>query len=122
MVQLFGAIVVHKCVIAVTLATSLVSASTRLSQWTVFACLAVFAAMAPIGIGIAIGLDGTPQMVNGVLQCIAAGTFVYITFFEILPHELNSRHTEGTRALKIFMLLTGIALIIGIMIYFPDKD
>ncbi|OQR79436.1 zinc transporter ZIP1-like [Tropilaelaps mercedesae] len=121
-VQLFGAIVVHKCVIAVTLGTNLVSSSTRLTHCTIFSCLAVFASMAPIGIGIAIGLDNAPEMVNGVLQCVAAGTFVYITFFEVLPHELNSKHTEGSRIFKIFMLLSGISLIIGIMILFPDQD
>lgn len=121
-VRLMGAIIIHKCVIAVTLATSLVSSSTKLSGWAIFACIGIFAAMAPLGIGIAIALDDASLMVNGTLQCIAAGTFVYITFFEILPHELNSKHTDGSRVFKVFMMLTGLGLIVGLMLALPDKD
>ncbi|XP_003744367.1 zinc transporter ZIP1-like [Galendromus occidentalis] len=117
--QLLGAIVVHKSVISVTLGTNLVS-TTTLKSCGLFSAIAVFSGMAPAGILATLLLNGAPPLVSGVLQCIAGGTFVYITFFEILPHELNSESTEGSRLFKTMMLLTGIGLIVALMIAFPE--
>lgn len=59
-------------------------------------------------------------MLSAVLQCIAVGTFVYITFLEILPHELNSKSTHGSRWFKVLMLLLGIGTMMVLITYFPD--
>ncbi|XP_003745363.1 zinc transporter ZIP1 [Galendromus occidentalis] len=117
--KLLGAIVVHKSVIALTLGTNLVS-TTTLKSCGLFSAIAVFSAMAPIGILATLLLSEAPPLVSGVLQCIAAGTFVYITFFEILPHELNSESTGGSRLFKTMMLLIGIGLIVALIIAFPE--
>ena len=114
-----GAIVVHKSVIAVTLATNLVS-TTPLKAWGLFSAISIFSIMAPLGILNALLLDDAPALVVGALQCIASGTFVYITFFETLPHELNSGSTEGSRFFKTTMVLLGIGLIVCLMLAFPD--
>ena len=46
------------------------------------------------------GLD----IVNGVMQAIATGSFIYITFFEILAEEIN--HMSATK-LRLFFLVLG---------------
>lgn len=77
--------------------------------------------MAPVGILFALLLDNAPPLVVGALQCIAAGSFVYITFFEILPHELNSASTERSKLFKTIMLLLGIGLVVALMLAFPEE-
>jgi zinc transporter 1/2/3 len=49
---------------------------------------------------------------NGILQGIAGGTFLYITFFEVLPHELNS---PGNRMPKLLFVLSGFSCICGLL-------
>ena len=47
-----------------------------------------------------------------VLQGITGGTFLYVTFFEVLPHELNQR---GNRIMKLIFVLVGFLFICGFM-------
>nr|KAF6414383.1 solute carrier family 39 member 1 [Molossus molossus] len=47
-----------------------------------------------------------------VLEGMAAGTFLYITFLEILPQELA---TSDQRILKVILLLSGFALLTGLL-------
>ena len=46
------------------------------------------------------------DIANGVLQGLAGGTFLYITFFEVLPHELN---VPSKRFWKVFFVIIGYA-------------
>lgn len=75
----------------------------------------VFAVMSPLGIGIGILVieaqleDGA--FIQAVLEGLAAGTFVYITFLEILPHELNSPERP---LLKVLFLLCGFSVMAGL--------
>lgn len=67
--------------------------------------------MSPMGIAIGIGVtEAQLQMgllVQAVLEGLAAGTFIYITFLEILPHELNSPERQ---LLKVLFILVGFSL------------
>merc|ERR1712112_617048 len=70
-----------------------------------------FSLSSPIGIGIGIGMCGMPpslshDICSGILQGIAGGTFLYITFFEVLPHELN---VPNNRLWKVLFVLLGFA-------------
>ena len=47
-----------------------------------------------------------------VLQGITGGTFLYVTFFEVLPHELNQR---GNRIMKLIFVLVGFLFMCGLM-------
>ena len=54
-----------------------------------------------------------------VLLGIACGTFLYITTFEIVPHELEK---TGSRLVKLLCLLTGVVIIIVFMLVSPEAD
>ncbi|XP_063328618.1 zinc transporter ZIP1 [Pelmatolapia mariae] len=107
------AILVHKSIIVFSLSVKLVQ-STVHPLW-VAAYIAVFALMSPLGIAIGIGvmeaqLTAGP-LIQAVLEGLAAGTFVYITFLEILPHELNS---PGNQLLKVMFILFGFTIMAGL--------
>ncbi|NXD88798.1 S39A1 protein, partial [Halcyon senegalensis] len=109
------ALVLHKCAVAFSLALKLLRA--RLRPPAVAAGLALFAAMSPLGVGlgaaVAAGAAGPRQrLCRGVLEGLATGTFLYITFLEILPQELGvPRH----RVPKVILLLAGFALVTAIL-------
>ncbi|KAM3626212.1 uncharacterized protein V6R79_024813 [Siganus canaliculatus] len=103
------AILVHKSIIVFSLSVKLVQSAVH-PLW-VAAYIGVFAMMSPIGIAIGISVmeaqlaSGT--LIQAVLEGLAAGTFVYITFLEILPHELNS---PGKQLLKVLFILIGFTI------------
>uniref|UniRef100_A0A3B3ZU47 Solute carrier family 39 member 1 n=1 Tax=Periophthalmus magnuspinnatus TaxID=409849 RepID=A0A3B3ZU47_9GOBI len=107
------AILVHKSIIVFSLSVKLVQSGLR-AGW-VAAYLGVFALMSPLGIAMGIGVMearvGSGALVQAVLEGLAAGTFVYITFLEILPHELNS---PGRQLLKVLFLLLGFCVMAGL--------
>ncbi|XP_018534249.1 LOW QUALITY PROTEIN: zinc transporter ZIP1 [Lates calcarifer] len=109
------ALMIHKCIISFSLAFKLCQG--RLRRSVVAGCLLLFAVMSPLGIGLGIGLTETKaspqhQLARSTLEGLATGTFVYITFMEILPHELgSSRH----RIPKVAMLLVGFAVVTAVL-------
>ncbi|KAM8973575.1 zinc transporter ZIP1-like [Pelodytes ibericus] len=111
--QISIAILVHKSIIAVSLSLLLLQSRVQ-TRWFVTS-IVMFALMSPIGIGIGIGVMQTQstssRMVQCVLEGLAAGTFVYITFLEILPHELNS---HKWRLPKVIFILIGFSAMAGL--------
>ncbi|XP_053573701.1 zinc transporter ZIP1 [Bombina bombina] len=109
--QLAIAILVHKSIIAVSLSLLLLQSNVQ-TRWFVLS-IVMFALMSPLGIGIGIGVMQTQaegsSMVQCVLEGLAAGTFVYITFLEILPHELNSNKWRLPKILFILLGFSGMA-------------
>lgn len=104
-----------------------------------------------IGMGIEdFGHSVDESVVNAVLQGLACGTFFYVTFFEVLPHELNQGKISsiiymyiyyvcvcvctakcvlivfitvfagGDRLLKLLAILLGFSAICGVMFLDPD--
>ncbi|XP_070768577.1 zinc transporter ZIP1-like [Enoplosus armatus] len=109
------ALMIHKSVISFSLAFKL--SQGRLRRSVVAGCLLLFAVMSPLGIGVGIGLTETKaspqhQLARCTLEGLAAGTFIYITFMEILPHELGSARN---RIPKVAMLLVGFALVTAVL-------
>jgi len=51
-------------------------------------------------------------LVNGILQGLACGTFLYVTFFEVLPHEFNK---PKDRLLKLLFVIVGFAFVNGVL-------
>uniref|UniRef100_A0A3Q3XRY1 Solute carrier family 39 member 1 n=1 Tax=Mola mola TaxID=94237 RepID=A0A3Q3XRY1_MOLML len=103
------AILVHKSIIVFSLALKLVQSAVP-PLW-VAAYIGVFAMMSPIGIAIGISVMeaqlAAGTLIQAILEGLAAGTFVYITFLEILPHELN---TPGKQLLKVIFILLGFSV------------
>uniref|UniRef100_A0A8D0GGF0 Solute carrier family 39 member 1 n=1 Tax=Sphenodon punctatus TaxID=8508 RepID=A0A8D0GGF0_SPHPU len=108
------ALLIHKCVIAFSLSLKLLQG--RLRPRAVTACLLLFAAMSPLGIGVGValteGVGALHRLARSVLEGLATGTFVYITFLEILPHELGS---PQQRILKVILLVAGFALVTSVL-------
>ncbi|KAM4747967.1 zinc transporter ZIP1-like [Rhinophrynus dorsalis] len=106
--QIATAILVHKSIIAVSLSLLLLQSNVQ-TRWFVLS-IVMFSLMSPLGIGIGIGVMQTKAEGSSMVQCIleglAAGTFIYITFLEILPHELNSNRW---RLPKVIFILLGFA-------------
>ena len=118
--QFFLAVGLHKAVIAFGLGLNL--AQSRLSLWAIIRSNLVFSLASPIGLAIGMGIEDfghsvDQSAVNGVLQGLACGTFFYVTFFEVLPHELNQ---GGDRLLKLLATIIGFSVICGVMFLDPD--
>ncbi|KAI7814421.1 zinc transporter ZIP1 [Triplophysa rosa] len=103
------AILVHKSIIVFSLSVKLVQSEVK-PLWVVL-YVTVFAMMSPLGIGIGIIVIEAELeagvLIQAVLEGLAAGTFIYITFLEILPHELNSPERP---LLKVLFLLCGFSV------------
>ncbi|XP_076449173.1 zinc transporter ZIP1-like [Babylonia areolata] len=101
-----AAINVHKTIVAVSLGLKLGSASPG-KPWKAFLLLFLFALMAPLGVAIGIGVtsDRLDQrahlLAGGILQGVATGSFLYVTFFEILGEELGHHSTVPKIGLTI---------------------
>ena len=75
----------------------------------------------PIGIIIGIvvtehageGGDGTQTLIIGILQGLAGGTLLYITFYEVLDREKLSK-AGMTGILGCFLLVCGFAFMAGL--------
>ncbi|XP_066464957.1 zinc transporter ZIP1 [Eleutherodactylus coqui] len=108
------ALLIHKCIISFSLTLKL--AQGRLRPRAILFCLLLFAFMTPLGIGLGIVLtenaDPIHQLTRSVLEGIATGTFLYITFMEILPHELSA---GDQRIVKVIVILCGFSVITAIL-------
>jgi len=115
MMTVFIAVITHKAVMAFSLGLNIAQSdlSVKAFVWS----NVLFSLSSPLGVAIGIALSDLPpslpqEICNGVLQGIAGGTFLYITFFEVLPHELNK---PGSRLWKVFFVILGYASICGIL-------
>lgn len=108
------ALLLHKCAVAFSLALKLLRGHLR--PPAVALCMGLFAMMSPLGVGlgtaVAAGAGPRQRLCRGVLEGLAAGTFLYITFLEILPQELG---VPQQRVPKVILLLAGFALVTGIL-------
>lgn len=90
-VQLCLAVLAHKGLVVFGVGLRLVQTGTE-SRWAVFSIL-LFALMSPLGLALGLAVaggdsEGARGLAQAVLEGVAAGTFPYVTFLEILPREL----------------------------------
>ena len=117
--QIFAAVVLHKCVIAFGLSLNLVQSHLQTSS--IIKLTFVFCVAAPIGLGIGMGVMEVSDslhaaVLSGLLQGLACGTFLYVTFFEVLPHELNK---SDLRMPKMIFIILGFAAACAIVFLDP---
>lgn len=113
-VSLFVGVAVHETLVAVALGISMARSAMPLRD---AAKLAVAVSiMIPLGIGLGLGIEsarGVPSSVASVLlQGLAGGTFLFVTFLEILARELEDR---SDRLLKVLFLVLGYAVLAGMV-------
>ena len=119
---LFMVVILHKGVISLSLSINLVQSKLSLKQiilGNLFFCLT-----APIGLGIGMVVmemeeSVSTNLASGVLQGIACGTFLYVTFFEVLPHEMNNGEN---RLLKLISVIVGFSIVCAMLYIDPDSE
>lgn len=115
LISLFFAVIAHKGVMAFSLGLTLAQANLSLKQF--IASVLIFSLASPFGMGIGIWLSSMSKSLavdfaNAILQGVAGGTFIYITFFEVLPHEFNQ---PQNRMLKCLFTILGFSCIAAIV-------
>jgi zinc transporter 1/2/3 len=105
------AIVAHKWVESMSLSVAFVKSPVSFGQF--IKVFLVYAAMTPLGIGVGIVvsylLSGTAyHLTVGILESLAAGSFVYVAFMSVLVEEFFS---STDKWLKAAMYVIGLAFI-----------
>lgn len=111
--SIFVAVLFHKSLMAFSMGNNLVHANQSAKNIVIAAI--VLATTSPIGIALGLVMKEThysTEIVNGALQGIATGTFLFITFFEVLAREFES-HSD--QVLKTIAFLLGYGSILGVM-------
>lgn len=114
-IGIFAGLFLHKMILSFSLGMSLVQS--KLSYASMLKSVFVFSISSPFGIALGLLIidlwdSGISTLVQGLLQGIACGTFLYVTFFEILPHELN---TSDIRLLKVVFLILGFSTVTAVV-------
>lgn len=120
--KVFLGLSIHKVILAFSLGTTL--SQSKLSFWAQIRSLLTFALASPIGIAIGLiimeyGKGESSSLAEGILQGIACGTFLYVTFFEILQNELGN---PDVRMLKTLFLVIGFLVMSGLFLIHDHSD
>ncbi|NWZ27516.1 S39A3 protein, partial [Asarcornis scutulata] len=114
--SLFLGVAIHETLVAVALGISMAKASLPMKDAAKMAV--TVSLMIPLGISIGMGIESTQSAASNVasllLQGVAGGTFLFITFFEILAKELEDKHD---RLLKVLFLALGYAALAGLVFF-----
>ena len=109
-VAIFVAVLLHKSLMAFSMGSNLVHAKQSIKKILLAAAILSLASPSGIAAGLAIHSqqdgepDGVTNLVNAILQAIATGAFLYITFFEVLVKEFEA---HGNRLAKVLALFVG---------------
>lgn len=114
-VGVFAGLFLHKMILSFSLGMSLVQS--KLSYKSMLKSIVLFSLSSPFGIGLGLLIidlwdSRISVLIQGLLQGIACGTFLYVTFFEILPHELNS---SAIRLVKVVFLILGFSTVTAVV-------
>ena len=95
--KLFMAVSIHATAVVFCIGTEMISSGTRRSRIVVY--MVVLSVVTPLGVLVGIGVTahiehatGQHILVIGVLQGLAGGTLLYITFFEVLARDKLARY------------------------------
>ncbi|XP_022254604.1 zinc transporter ZIP3-like [Limulus polyphemus] len=111
LINLLLGVAVHEWLVAFSMGVNIARLS--LSRGATLRFAALFSATIPVGqlVGLLVGSNQTigGQTASAVLQAISAGTFIHVTFLEVIPSELKD---GGHRLLKVFFLFIGFLLLL----------
>ncbi|KAF5290273.1 hypothetical protein FQR65_LT11606 [Abscondita terminalis] len=110
---LFAAIATHKLVIAFCVGVELAVSNVKTVLLIIY--IGTFAVVTPLGIGIGIALkevgESQDDVVSVVLQGMAAGTLLYVVFFEVLARERNNSHSG---VWQLVAIIAGFGVMLGL--------
>lgn len=103
---LFFSVCMHKGIVAFCLGLNISQSGLR--PFLVALFIVVFASMSPLGIALGLAVSHAPATLTryaviAVLQGISSGTFLYVTFIEILPKELLKNEMTDHEHSNIFL-------------------
>ncbi|NXE58037.1 S39A3 protein, partial [Casuarius casuarius] len=114
--SLFLGVAIHETLVAVALGISMAKASLTLKDAAKVAV--TVSLMIPLGISIGMGIESAQNVASNIasvlLQGIAGGTFLFVTFFEILAKELEDKND---RLLKVLFLVLGYTALAGLVFF-----
>lgn len=112
--SLFLGVAVHETLAAIALGVSVAKASLGMKDATKLGV--TVSMMIPLGMVVGMGIESVQTLagsiVSVVLQGLAAGTFLFVTFFEILTRELEEKQD---RLLKVLFLIIGYAALAALV-------
>ncbi|XP_063056630.1 zinc transporter ZIP3-like [Engraulis encrasicolus] len=112
--SLFVGVAIHEALAAVALGFSVAKAGLAMRDASKLGV--TVSLMIPLGIVVGMGIQTSQSLagsvVSVVLQGLAAGTFLFITFLEILARELEDKHD---RLLKVAFLILGYGILAGLV-------
>jgi zinc transporter 1/2/3 len=79
----------------------------------VFSAMCIWSLMGPVGVFVSLLISSNSSglnYINGILQCLSAGTFVYITFIDMIHHDLTK--SKFYPFLNIILVFTGFIIIV----------
>ena len=116
-----AAVSIHKGLISVSIALSLLESHRHHPRASVL-YLVLFSLVAPGGLAIGVVLTETDfdeqaqTMASGILQSVATGTFMYVTFVE----SLKGRFPSGSRRiLNVLLVLVGFGVMCAFKVLLP---
>lgn len=123
--NIFLALTLHKCIIAFSIGLNNVQSQFPLK--IILGLDVLFSLMSPIGIALGLGIMNISDphsvlIATAVLQGIACGTFLYVVFMELLPHEFMAKRNHPDRMLKVLCSLIGIAIVVIIVQFTPEDE
>jgi zinc transporter 1/2/3 len=114
---LFTAVSIHACAILFCIGLELVTSGIRLLNLVLY--VVILSLVSPLGvvIGILVTVNSSTEgpvqdLVVAVLQGIAGGTILYITFFEVLDRE--KRKETGCGIMRIVFILVGFSVMVAL--------
>ncbi|CAL1267093.1 unnamed protein product [Larinioides sclopetarius] len=121
LVNLVVGVAVHELLVAFAMGVNV--SRLRLPAPTAIKLALIFSASIPAGqlLGLLIGhYQSTAAVaVSASLQGLAAGTFIHVTFLEVIPAEFNE---SGPRLLKVFFLGLGFVLLLLCSVIMRDAS
>eukprot|EP00914_Ancora_sagittata_P023783 GHVO01047023.1.p1 GENE.GHVO01047023.1~~GHVO01047023.1.p1 ORF type:complete len:385 (+),score=59.61 GHVO01047023.1:41-1195(+) len=120
--SLLLAVMCHETVIGFSMGLQFVKNGFKLKRMLVASILC--SCIMPLGVIIGmviveVGQEGPAlNILNGVLQGIATGTFIYVTFFEILQEEIDAHDTSLSKVISVFVGFALMALLSAV----PEED
>ncbi|CAI5438818.1 unnamed protein product [Caenorhabditis angaria] len=120
---LFISLMVHKVIVAFSVGLQLFRTHAHQLKWVV-GSIFLLACMTPLGalVGLIVSSAGEDaawkDITITILQGLAVGTFIYVTFFEVLLHERDNEHPN---LLKLLVMIIGFMLI-GALRLFDSHD
>ncbi|CAJ0927540.1 unnamed protein product, partial [Mesorhabditis belari] len=115
---LFFSLMVHKLIVAFSVGLQLARTHAHALYMVVISML-ILASMSPLGalFGMIVQntIDGAfKEALMTIFQGLAVGTFIYVTFFEVLLHERDNEHPN---LLKLVFMLLGFTMIGAVRLF-----